>query len=99
MIPTTHAIYNEIDAWEREFPGLFSPEGAATGRISVVKMHIDTGEHPPIRQRAYRIPLTKRIIVERELEKMLSDRVIVPSSSPWASPITLVTKKDGGIRF
>ena len=30
---------------------------------------------------------------------MLADRVIRPSTSPWASPIVLVQKKDGGVRF
>lgn len=30
---------------------------------------------------------------------MLKARVIRPSTSPWASPIVLVTKKDRGVRF
>ena len=30
---------------------------------------------------------------------MLKSDVIEPSSSPWASAIVMVTKKDGSIRF
>ena len=56
-------------------------------------------EGPPIKQKAYRIPLPKRRVVEEELEKMLEAGVIRPSQSPWASPVTLVGKKDGTTRF
>ena len=65
----------------------------------VVKMSIDTGDHPPMRQPPYRIPLTKRRIVDVELEKMLAEGIIEPSSFAWASPITLQPKKDGSTRF
>jgi transposase InsO family protein len=56
-------------------------------------------EGHPIRQRPYRQALTKRQVVETEIEKMLEQGVIRPSSSPWSSPITLTPKKDGSTRF
>jgi transposase InsO family protein len=54
---------------------------------------------PPISQKAYRQPLVRRQIVEEEVQKMLRDGVIRPSQSPWSSPITLIGKPDGSIRF
>ena len=37
--------------------------------------------------------------MKQELDRMLKAKVIRPSTSPWASPIVLVNKKDGDIRF
>ena len=60
---------------------------------------INTGDWPPIRQPARRMPFALREEVDRLVHDMLSQQVIVPSASPWASPIVLVRKKDGGMRF
>ena len=60
---------------------------------------IETTCDTPIRQQGYRIPLAKRVKVEECVGEMLKDGVIRPSDSPWASPITLVPKKDGSTRF
>jgi hypothetical protein len=54
---------------------------------------------PAIKQKAYRQPLVKRKVVEEEVEKMLAAGIIEPSQSSWASPITLVGKPDGSVRF
>ena len=69
------------------------------GRTSLVEHEIHTGDIPPIRQKPYRIPYAKRELVKKELEEMLEAKVIRPSMSPWASPIVLVPKKDGKVRF
>ena len=56
-------------------------------------------EGGPIYQRPYRTPLAKKLAIDEEIDKMLAMGIIRPSSSPWASPITLVPKKDGTLRF
>ena len=69
------------------------------GHTQVLSHHIDTGDAPPIRQATRRVPVPSREKVEQLLEDMLSKKIISPSKSPWASPVVLVQKKDGSIRF
>ena len=54
---------------------------------------ITTGN--PIYQRPYRAPLNKRDEISKSIDDMLKAGVIKPSSSPWASPVTLVPKGEG----
>ncbi|MBJ5579750.1 RNA-directed DNA polymerase [Salmonella enterica subsp. enterica serovar Derby] len=60
---------------------------------------IDTGDHSGIRQPARRHPLAKREEVNHLVNEMKKQDVIEPFSSPWASPVVLVRKKDGSTRF
>ena len=92
-------IISEVDYWRKRFPTVFPDKSVKLETTNVVEMNIDTGNAHPIKQRPYRIPLAKMQIVEEELDKMLAEGIIEPSSSPWASPLTLVPKKDGSIRF
>ncbi|KAK3741497.1 hypothetical protein QZH41_002963, partial [Actinostola sp. cb2023] len=60
---------------------------------------IDTGDSTPIRGAPYKIPQKLEEEVNKEIEKMLALGIIRPSTSPWASPVVIVPKPDGTIRF
>ena len=72
---------------------------ADLGRTSKLQHKIDTGNSPPIRQAVRRLSPHRREEVKQLLSEMLARGVIEPSSSPWASPVVLVRKKDGSTRF
>lgn len=84
----------------QKFPGIFDQERTFTKRSQLhVKHRINTGDHSPISQRAYRVSPSERRIISEEVSKMLGRGVIQPSESPWSSPVVLVKKKDGNWRF
>ena len=53
----------------------------------------------PIKQRAYRVSPKEGLIIKEQVEAMLAKGVIRPANSPWSSPVVLVVKKNGSIRF
>ena len=77
----------------------FAVDAGELGTTNVVKHSINTGDHPPIKQPLRRTPFALRAKVDELVRDMLSQGVIEPSQSPWACPVVLVNKKDGGLRF
>ena len=69
------------------------------GRTRVAEHVIDTGTAKPVKLSPYRLPYAYRDLVQKELKEMVKDGIATTSNSEWASPIVLVPKKDGGIRF
>ena len=69
------------------------------GHTSVVKHKIKLNDYTPIKERYGRIPPHQYDKVRRHLKEMLEIGVIRKSSSPWASAVVLVRKKDGSLRF
>ncbi len=53
----------------------------------------------PIKQHPRRIPYAHREESEHQINEMLDKGIIRESTSPWSSPIILVKKKDGEMRF
>ena len=75
----------------------FTPE--ELGCTHLLKYTIDTGNNAPVRQRPYRVSYFERTEITRQVQDMLDRGVIVPSISPYASPVVLVSKPDGTWRF
>uniref|UniRef100_A0A670IUR3 Gypsy retrotransposon integrase-like protein 1 n=1 Tax=Podarcis muralis TaxID=64176 RepID=A0A670IUR3_PODMU len=69
------------------------------GRTHLAQHHFVTGDSPPIASRPYRVGEAVAQNIESEVKEMLELGVIEPSKSAWASPIVLVPKPDGSIRF
>ena len=78
---------------------LFSKSSADLGHTDRVRHKIDTGNAAPIRQPPCRMPLAQKEEADQAVQDMSSQGLIEPSESPWASPIVLVRKKDGSLRF
>ncbi|CAB4494324.1 unnamed protein product [Rhizophagus irregularis] len=60
---------------------------------------IITEEVPPIKKRAYRTAPKENEFIESEINDMLEQRLIEPSTSPWSFPVVVVKKKNGKLKF
>ena len=97
----------ELDAKRREqfyellltYSDIFASSSDDLGRTAKLGHSIHTGDATPVRQPVRRIPPYRRQEVQTLLDEMLRKEVIQRSTSPWASPIVLVKKKDGTTRF
>ena len=81
------------------YADIFTQHKTDFGRTDRIQHTIHTGDAAPIRQRARRIVPSRREEARKLLDDMLQKDIIRPSTSPWASPIVLVRKKDGSLRF
>ena len=81
-----------------QFRGI-SYEERGLGRTALISHAIDTGDTVPIRQRYYRMSPEKQRVLVEQLDEMLADDVVEPAESPWSSPVLLIPKKNGELRF
>ncbi|KAI9555914.1 enzymatic polyprotein [Daphnia sinensis] len=69
------------------------------GETKLVQHVIETGNTKPISCAPYRVSMVERRLINDQVKKMLEGGIIQQSSSPWSSPVVLVKKKSGEIRF
>ena len=82
----------------REFSDVFSRGEDDLGNTPLLEHAIET-HGPPLRQPYRRQNPAVRREEMAQVQQMLSSNVIRPSNSPWASPVVMVRKKDGSLRF
>ena len=82
-----------------QYHDVFSLTESDRGERDLVEMSIKTGDATPKKQAACRLPFAVRQEVTRQLQNMQEQKIILPSTSPWVSPIVLIQKKDGSLRF
>ena len=73
--------------------------GGKIGISDIVEHEIDTGNNTPIAQKPYKVDSEKREIMKKEIKKLKEMGWIRKAHGPWASPVVMVKKKDGEIRF
>ena len=81
-----------------DFSETFSKDDNDLGCTNLTSHTIDTGTIKPIKQAPRRTPLAFQGRDREALEKMLERGTIRESTSPWASPVVLVPKKDNYVR-
>jgi len=84
----------------RKYERLFFRPGKQLGQTTAMMHKIRVKEDVrPIHVPPYRTSPKEREIIKRHIDDMLKLGVIRPSRSPWASPVVLVPKQNGKLRF
>ena len=92
----SHEQKKEIEELLVEFGDIFTdvPKVTNLGEHSIEITSTD-----PVRTKAYPLPFALRDEVNREIDAMLRDKIIEPSSASYMSPIVVVKKSDGTNRI
>ena len=92
LVEQEREIQKFVDSWAEILTDV-------PGRSKMLKHSINTGDHPPVRSSPYSISAARMQGVQDEVDQLLKLGIIVPSQSPWTSPIVPIVKSDGSIRM
>lgn len=100
-------LFEGLDGFEQQqaaallnkYRCLFAKDEADLGCTNLIQHEIPLLDDTPVRQPYRRIPPSQYEMVRAHIKQLLDSQVIKESSSPYASPIVLVQKKDGGVRL
>ena len=83
----------------KEYQHLFALDDLKLGSTSQIKHEIKLNDPKPFEDHYQQIPPQQFEEVRAHLQDMLKVGAIHKSTSPWASPVVLVQKKDVSLRF
>lgn len=83
----------------RRYSGVFSTHEGDLGCTDLICHEIPLLDDAPVRQRYRRIHPSEYEVAKAHINQLLESHIIRESSSPYASPIVLVKKKDGSLRM
>ena len=104
MLPSrkilTHGQAKMVIDLLKQFDDVFvAPEGAV-GYTEQVRHRIEIDEtKPPFKSKPRAKSHSDKEFIEQTVAKLLKEGKIKPSKSPWGSPVVLVRKKNGKLRF
>lgn len=82
-----------------KYSHLFSKEEGDIGCTELIVHAILLQDDIPVRQPYRRLPPSQYEVVKKHIKQLLDSQIVRESSSPYSSPIVVVTKKDGSIRL
>ncbi|XP_041477315.1 uncharacterized protein LOC121425354 [Lytechinus variegatus] len=69
------------------------------GQTDIISHSVNLSTQSYVRSRPYQVPQALRDTIKKEVDLMLKMGIIEKSTSPFASPVVIVQKKDGKNRF
>ncbi|GFR75114.1 Pol polyprotein [Elysia marginata] len=69
------------------------------GHTKTIQHEIHLNSNEVVRVKPYKLPFSSQEFEKEEVKRLLESSVIEPSVSPFSSPIVIVKKKDGSLRF
>ena len=89
-----------INTTVNDYADVFVAPGGKLGFCDVIEHEIELQPGAkPFSQRAYRLPPKLKEEMQKQIDDLIAQDVIEPSTSPWGSPCFLVAKKSGDYRF
>ena len=76
--------------------GAFCQHEDDVGLTHLLTHHIDVGDAKPVACKPYHLSLAERKIVAAEVDKLLRQDIIEPSTAAWAAPMFVVPKPHNG---